>query len=210
MGKLTIEGKASKEYAYDLMEISMIFYARETVVAQAVKKVMEQAEKFLEKLDKVGIHPESLQIGDDSISRDSYSGKEVVRAERELKLKIPFDMDFANYIRYLIGELRVNVNLQVQYSFLNPEKIHKELIQLALEDSKAKAQCVAQMMEQKVVGIDSVSIGEEWRRKGSLPNHPLTGLREDCYQELPGMLSNRVQAPTSREDESVEVVWLIE
>ena len=208
--RLTIEGKATKEYAYDLMEISLIFYAREATAAQAVKKVMEQSEKFLGKLDEVGIHPESLQIGDDSISRDSYSGKEVVRAERELKLKTPFNMDFANYIRYLVGEMRVDVNLQVQYSFLDAEQIHKELVQLALEDSKTKAQCVAQMMEQKVVGIDSVSIGEEWRRKGSLPNHPLTGLQEDCYQELPGMLSSRVQAPTSREDESVEVVWLIE
>ena len=210
MGKLTIEGKASKEYAYDLMEISITVYTQEMTTAQAVKKAEDQSEKFLEKLDQAGIKPESIQMEGDSISREFCSGSEVVKAGRELKLRTPFDMDLANYIRRLIGEMRANVKLYVQYSFSDIEQIHKELIQLALDDSKAKAELVAQMMGQKLVGIDSVSIGEEWCRKGSLPNQPVTGFRTGCYDELSSMISSRVQAPTSNEDESVEVVWLIE
>lgn len=46
MGKLTIRGEAAKEYAYDLMEISVQFWGTEGSAAAAIKKVTHQSENF--------------------------------------------------------------------------------------------------------------------------------------------------------------------
>ena len=48
MGKLTIRGEAAKEYAYDLMEISVQFWGTEGSAAAAIKKVTHQSEELLE------------------------------------------------------------------------------------------------------------------------------------------------------------------
>ena len=63
MGKLTIEGRASKKYDYDQMSVSVTFHSRMSTTSQALKNVMRQSELFLEKLDAAGIAPENVQIG---------------------------------------------------------------------------------------------------------------------------------------------------
>lgn len=47
MGKLLIEGKATKEFPYDLMNISVKFWATEGSAAVALKRVTQQSEEFL-------------------------------------------------------------------------------------------------------------------------------------------------------------------
>ena len=103
MGKLTIEGRASKKYDYDQMSVSVTFHSRMSTTSQALKNVMRQSELFLEKLDAAGIAPENVQIGKDSTEEESYHEPYTVRANRELKISTAFSMDFANYIRYLIA-----------------------------------------------------------------------------------------------------------
>ena len=158
MGKLTIEGRASKKYDYDQMSVSVTFHSRMSTMSQALKNVMRQSELFLEKLDAAGIAPENVQIGKDSTEEESYHEPYTVRANRELKISTAFSMDFANYIRYLIEENELDAEIETNYAFSNQEAIRAELIRLALEDSKAKAGDIAQTMGQKLVGIESVVV----------------------------------------------------
>ena len=117
-------------------------------------------------------------------------------------------MDLANYIRYLIEENEFDADIETDYCFSNQEEIREELIKMALEDSKMKANDIAQMMGQKLVGIDSVVVGEERLRTLEYPaSKKERSCCESCYDE---MLSRRVKAPTTNRSESVEVVWLIE
>ena len=153
MGKLTIEGRASKKYDYDQMSVSVTFHSRMSTTSQALKNVMRQSELFLEKLDAAGIAPENVQIGKDSTEEESYHEPYTVRANRELKISTAFSMDFANYIRYLIEENELDAEIETNYAFSNQEAIRAELIRLALEDSKAKAGDIAQTMGQKLLII---------------------------------------------------------
>ena len=165
MGKLTIEGRASKKYDYDQMSVSVTFHSRMSTTSQALKNVMRQSELFLEKLD----------------------------------------------IRYLIEENELDAEIETNYAFSNQEAIRAELIRLALEDSKAKAGDIAQTMGQKLVGIESVVVGND-------PVRPLVYSasqgENECgdgyYEQLMSVLSRRVKAPTTDRSESVKVVWLTE
>lgn len=211
MGKLTIEGRASKKYDYDQMSVSVTFHSRMSTTSQALKNVMRQSELFLEKLDAAGIAPENVQIGKDSTEEESYHEPYTVRANRELKISTAFSMDFANYIRYLIEENELDAEIETNYAFSNQEAIRAELIRLALEDSKAKAGDIAQTMGQKLVGIESVMVGND-------PVRPLVYSasqgENECgdgyYEQLMSVLSRRVKAPTTDRSESVKVVWLTE
>lgn len=211
MGKLTIEGKASKKYSYDLMEVSVTFRSQEEKTAQALKTVMSQSETFLAELEAAGIALETVQIGKDETSEDSYQRPCRVRAKRELRLCVPFNMDFANYIRFLVEKNALDADIETTYEFSNLGKIHEELIKLALEDSKTKAAYIAQSMGQKLVGVDSVVIGENKIRPLVYPAMERSEVDSDGqYDQLSSLLSKRVKAPNADQSETVEVVWLIE
>lgn len=161
MGKLTIEGEASKEYAYDVMEISVTFRATKDSSAAALERVMKQSEKFLELLEQAGVSIENIRIAEDSVKDITFDEKIRVEARRALKICTPFNMDFANYVREIVQKSDLDADVSTQYKFSNPEKIQDELIKLALEDSKEKATYIAGIMGQTIVGIDSVEIGHK-------------------------------------------------
>lgn len=208
MGKLTIEGRASKEYAYDRMEISVTFWATEGATATALKRVTEQSEEFLGILDKAGIPPETVRIGEDSTEKRTYDSRFQVEAERELTLCVPFNMDTLNFVRDTVQKNALDAKIDTHYKFSNPDALHAELIRLALEDSKEKANSIAETMGQKVVGIKTMSVGNvEGKNVIQETERLYTGL---CLEAAMAPLSSRVQAPVSIENESVEVVWLIE
>lgn len=210
MGKLTIEGRASKEYAYDRMEISVTFWATEGATATALKRVTEQSEEFLGILDKAGIPPETVRIGADSVEKCSFDSKLQVEAERELTLCVPFNMDTLNFVRDTVQKNALDARIDTEYKFSDPDAIHAELIRLALEDSKEKANAIAETMGQKVVGVKTLLAGNVRGKNVIMPPMRLAEGNSGCYEELSALLSRRVQAPVSTENESVEVVWLIE
>lgn len=209
MGKLTIEGEASKEYAYDVMEISVAFRATKGSSAAALERVMKQSEKFLELLEQAGVSIENIRIAEDSVKDITFDEKIRVEARRALKICTPFNMDFANYVREIVQKSDLDTDVSTQYKFSNPEKIQDELIKLALEDSKEKATYIAGIMGQTIVGIDSVEIGHKKLRPFEAQK------KEDgivCYEELTleKLLSRRLQAPQDPRVETVQVVWNIE
>ena len=211
MGKLTIEGKASREFQYDLMEISLKFWAKEGSTTAALKKITQQSEEFLAIMDSTGIKIEEFRIRKDSVENEKYSDKFSVKGERELSICIPFNMDFLNYIRDIIQKKAFDAEIDTTYKFSDIEKIHKELIRMALLDAKEKAECIAQTMGQKVMGVQSVVIGES-RLKSLISRSNKTATEDsmDCYDSLLNILSRRVQAPVTTESETVQVEWLIE
>lgn len=211
MGKLTIRGEAAKEYAYDLMEISVQFWGTEGSAAAAIKKVTHQSEEFLEELERAGVKPEDIHIGEDAVERRSTNSGFQIEVERKLKLCVPFNMDFANFIRNVVQKKALDAGIETHYKFSAPETIHQELLKMALEDSRQKATFIAETMGERVVGIKTMTVGDALGRNLLMcPQSALDSSGVLCFNELNSLLSHRVQAPLSMESESVEVVWLIE
>ena len=63
-------------------------------------------------------------------------------------------------------------------------------------------------MGQKLIGIDSVEIERHYGSRMDYMCREEERPRRACYGAFPH--SNKLQSPVTEEDESVEVVWLIE
>ena len=59
-------------------------------------------------------------------------------------------MEFANYIRELVVDKKYDVEISTENKLSNIEEVRKELLKLAIEDSKEKAGYVAELMGQKI------------------------------------------------------------
>lgn len=209
MGKLTIEGKATKEYEYDVMEITVRFQVHEKSSADAIEKVTSQCEECLSLLSEQGIAMDNIRIGEDSVGQEYDDHELDVCATREIVMRLPFDVSFSNCFMELIREKGYEVDLDIEPRMSKHSEIRNELLKLAIEDSKAKALFIADAMDQKISGIDSVHIGD---RYGS------SQLDWMCCEQKRGFLaapkrlqlSNKLKAPTTTETATVEVVWIIE
>lgn len=209
MGKLTIEGKATKEYEYDVMEITVRFQVHEKTSAAAIRKVTSQCEECLSILDEQGISMGDIRIGKDSVEQEYEDNELDVCATREIVMRLPFDVSLSNYFMELIGEKGYEVDLDIEPLMSNNSEIRNELLKLAIEDSKSKASFIASAMDQKIIGIDSVEIGASY---GGSKRDWIYCEQERGYFVAPKrlQLSNKLMAPTTTESETVEVVWIIE
>lgn len=209
MGKLKIEGKVTKEYEYDVMEITVRFQVHEKSSADAIGKVTGQCEECLSILTEQGISMDDIRIGEDSVEQDYDDHELDVCATREIVMRLPFDVSFSNYFMELIREKGYEVDLDIEPHLSSYSDIHNELLKLAIEDSKSKASFIAGAMDQKITGIDSVEIGD---RYGSSRMDWMCCEQERSFLAAPKGLqfSNKLKAPTTTESATVEVVWIIE
>ena len=208
MSKLNIQGIGSKEYDYDTTEITLSFRYRGKNSVESVKHVKEQCEEFLVLIREAGIDIESIRISDDSVSQNYYSQNFEVIATRSLQFIIPFNMEFANYIREIVADKKYDVEISTENKLSNIEEVRKELLKLAIEDSKEKAGYVAELMGQKIVGIESIETSEQQREKNKM--------WLQCEQERgiavkrDSVLSDSLKAPSTVEKETVDIVWILE
>ncbi|MEE0265105.1 MAG: SIMPL domain-containing protein [Acutalibacteraceae bacterium] len=207
MGKLSIVGKAEREFSYNAVEITVNFIVREKTTAEAVNKMMEQNEKLLEAITEAGVNMKDIHISDNSIDQDYDDDEMYVEVTRGMKIRLQFDMHFINSLMSMISEQDLSVDLDCKYQLTNREEIHMELMKEALADSKKKAEVIASVTGQKIVGIDSIDkdrhICMDW-----MYCEQERPLRLTLYPE--SRLSNKLQSPITTESESISVVWLIE
>ena len=206
MSKLTNVGRAKKQYEADAETITLCFQAHAENAATANEKVLAECETFLEVLTNWGIAMDQIHMSDDRISQ-SYDDQELeAEAAREIKLELPYSMEFNNSILALIQEKHLNVDFEIDYHLSNYESIHQELMQAALADSKAQAEMIAASMGQRIIGIDKLEvdrfgIGEYLRCEQE------RGFASPEKRAV--MLSDQLVAPLQEESERMEVVWIM-
>lgn len=205
MGKLSITGKAEREVSYNAIEMSVTFYIHAKTTAEALQIVMEQSEKFLELVTAAGIDMKDIHIGDNSVDQ-RYSDDELkAHASREMKIRLHFDMAFVNGLMDMIREQDFAVDLDCDYHLTNRAELHMELMKEALADSKKKAEVIAEIMGQKIIGIDSVEHDRHNDMEWMCCEQERGIIREGAAP-----LSNQLEAPITTESETISVVWLIE
>lgn len=207
MGKLSIVGKATHEYPYDTVEVTVSFEVHENSTSAALEKVLNQCEDFLAEMNKDGVSMDSIRIGDDSVSQNYSDKKFNVRAKRKIKMRVPFNMEFKNHIMTLIQDKDYDVDINTDYSISNITEIHNNLIKEAIEDSRQKAIFIAESMGQKLIGVDSVKIGDIY--DDTTDNVFYDSKACPCSVKALNY-SNMIQSPVTKESEAVSVVWIIE
>lgn len=205
MSKLTITGKASDKFMPDTEQITIRFQYHAKNSAEASQKVLSECEAFLKELSEWGISPDHIHSSRDNINQEYFDRDFDVTTTREVKIELPFNMEFNNSIIELVQERQLNIDFDISYSLSNYQEIHNELLKKALEDSKKKAELIAGSMEQKITGIDKLDMSDRYDDKDWML----------CECERPfnlndiriPKLSDKLKAPLMEESESVEVVW---
>lgn len=207
MGKLKIGGQAAKEYTYDQIDMIIRFESHADKSNNATRSALRQCEDFLIILE--GLYDISnVRIGEDSVEQEyNYDEDNYVTATREIRLRLPFDMEQVNTVLSLIEANHFDVDVETHPRFTNWTGIHNDLIKMAIQDSESKAKFIAEECHQTVKGIDSIEVGNHYRNRDNDMDtetaKPLKPLSEySC--------SDKLGAATSVESEQVEVVWIIE
>ncbi len=212
MGKLTITGRAEHEYPYDAMEITLNFSVQKSSTANALTAVLGQCEEFLAKVTAEGLSMENIRIENDSTRRNQRydRGSVSYAAERTIKIRVPFSMDYANYLLSVVSEKGYDAAISTEYLLTNREEIHSELIKEALSDSRKKAELIAQSMGIKVAGLDTASICASHDNFAMLRASMAQEQERGVASPQSLSLSSQLGSPVTKESETVEAVWIIE
>ena len=168
---------------------------------------MDQNEKFLELITEAGVNMKDIHIGNNSIEQDYDDDEMYVEVTRGMKIRLHFDMPFVNSLMSMISEQDFSVDLDCKYQLTNRQEIHMELMKEALADSRSKAEIIAGVTGQKIVGIDSIQ-HDRYSYMDWMCND-----RENLFYDSMAIfsgLSNQLQSPLTMESESISVVWQIE
>lgn len=210
MGKLRVVGKARREYTCDIMYIKLSFKAWADDTAQAIETSMSQCDMFLEILEQQGIDINMIHMSNADVSQEMYDEKHEISAEREIELRLPFDMNVINRLSEIIKENNLKVDMDISFKLTNMLALHEQLLKEAVLDSKKKAEMLAAAMGQKVVGIEKLDAGDRYRACDSEEKAYYDQFSHKIGEVHQRSRSNRLQAPLVTEFESVDVEWIIE
>lgn len=209
MGEISIRGKAEREYEYDIIIINLSFLLDEIKAADATKKVMEQCESFLNRLDHLGIGRDSVRFEKDEIDTvyDRETDEETFAVKRTISITTDFNMKVINTIMDIIAEEKYDVEMDYNYGFSEVNVIHKQLLKEAVEDSRKKAEAIAEVVGSRIIGIQKVNEDRVYNRESPQVDF----MQYEQYRGDSGYEnSDKMKSPVSKESEEIMIVWEIE
>lgn len=209
MGKITIMGHAEREVSYDQVHIVIEFKANEKTATRASETVINQCEAFLKALKERGVSINQIHLGEDKIG-ESYRNRDdgTISATRSISMDVAYNMNFMNSLLKLIQKQGSDVEYHTTYRLSEEKKIHEELMQEAIRDSKVKAELMAAALNQKVIGLKSATNSTN-RVMDKFLDFMKLNEEHDAYYEEEELCSKELLSPTTTVMEELEAVWII-
>lgn len=204
MGTLNIIGRAERKVHCNAMQIYLTFSACENTSALASKKAMQNCEDFLNLLQKNQIDISKLTIQDIDNSEENFSDEVKYCAEREIQLDTDYSMTFLNQLDVWIQQVDYSVSLSTNFYINNLEEVHQELLHEAINNSRQKAEILAETMHQKITGFETIQLDDYHNPRPSV--HYL----QSCEREDTRCLSDVLASPVHTEIESIKIIWKVE
>lgn len=205
MSIFKIIGKSERKINYDIAIISINFLASGKVTFDASAKTLKDCDKFLEEIEKMGIKPSSFSLDNDEVSEGGYSDDSDYESERCIKLEIPFDMVIINSIHELLNTKKYNAEFELDYKLSNEKKIHMELMNEAVLDSKEKAEKLAKTLGLKLKGVESLVTDNNFDNYDMMECEGSLKFLSDSP-----IKSNELKSKDTMIRERVEVKWILE
>ena len=207
MGVLRVKGNSTKEFTCDVMYINFVFKAWDNTSEQAIGKVRTNCNEFIQTMENEGVSIENIHLNDERITTIKDDKNIIwVNASRKIEIRLKFNMKLLNRISDIVRDNGFTADMDVSFSLSNMNEIHAQLIEDTVIDSKNKAEMIAQTMGQKVKGIielDAKHISSGWDDDLFCDAFAMFNRKSDS-------VSDRLQAPLTKEHENVEVKWEIE
>lgn len=209
MAELTVKGFAKKEVLCDWVQYIFTFEKEAKTSAEGIEAVNQEIEKFLGIMENAGVNPEEFVTGTMS-SRKKYSVDDDDEFPYEACKSIYFytelKLENSNAILQIISDNKIDVRYSEDHNPRNVEQVHRELLKMAMEDSKAKAEMIAACAGKKVIGI--VKVDANIKEHEEIRSSEIE--RGIHYIRTVPMKADKLRLDTVEESEEVEVVWLIE
>ena len=159
MSKIMVTGAAEKEFLADQCVIDIEVQSKERTAAKAAGVVTKECEKFLSELSKMGITSDHIQLKADTVRSEGYRESDnFYTSTKRLLIVLPADMTIINGIRRIIENGFDTVSMSIEWKYSKERDAFTEVMDLAILDSKAKAERLASTMGCRIVGIDSANL----------------------------------------------------
>ncbi len=211
MGEMTIKGYAERRVECDIVEYDLEFKADGATIPEAAQAVNNELEHFLEIMEKSGVTSDMFELEDNSTS-EKYRSEDEEKpyySGRKVSIRMPLSTQSINSMMQNIAECKLNVALSEIYYCSNMAEIHKELLKEAVTDSRNKAELIASFTGQKIKGIKSVITDyAEYERELMRKRDKELGIHKLGVSHV--SRADNISSPTTHQEESVEVIWLID
>ncbi len=209
MSVFEIEGTARRAVPCDVAIISITFKGEGNNPAELSQKVMQECDDFLEKIAKSGMNLKNVRFDQDRVADGRYRDANEKQAIRSIRLRIPFDMKLINEIQSLLYMGKYSYELVVTGDISNRTQLKIELAKEALNNSKKEAEELAETLELKLKGVDSIrkdrwddgSMDYEGEEDRKLPNF---------YKKAPSRTADNIGVKVIEESTNLKVRWILE
>ncbi|MCI5752219.1 MAG: SIMPL domain-containing protein [Oscillospiraceae bacterium] len=211
MGEMNVKGYAEKKIECDIVEYTLSFHAEGRTAAAALGAVNNELERFLTLIEEKGIQPDLFRIEENSTKKRYYSDNNdrPFEAVRKVSLTLRLDSAAVNWLLHFLSENGFKAESEEEYicSILNEQ--HKELLQLAVGDSKEKAELLANSLGKKLLGIKQLKTNsdisdEHIYKEIEIPTSA------DFACKSKSSRSSHLSSPVLYESEEIDITWLIE
>lgn len=201
MGKIKVRGYAERKVEVDECIYTITFSHTDVYESEAIRRVKENSEEFLGKLKEKNIDISKVHLSDDHILR----GGSNKTCTRELKIVCDASAGTNNFMLGIIKDNRIEASITTNYRYSKQEELHKELLKLAVQKSKEKANIIASASDSEVIGIDYMTFDRYDD--------------EDCYDEymtdakcnmscsMDRSISDEISNKINYEHEEVFITW---
>ena len=215
MGKIKVNGSAERLYDPDMFVLSLEIRERGDTAAEASGCMREAVEDLLTELEKIGITAEYIRMEEDAVDERSrsYSGSEEIYwyvSKRKLSISTKPDMEIVNSVRRIIADEESDITMDLEFVVSDMEEIRKQLLREAVADAKAKAQLIAEAMDQELTGIESADTGETYYCVDEeLETAAMDGMLAEAKGFSAGERSDDIKAKQIMISSQINIVWLI-
>ena len=215
MGKIKVNGSAERLYDPDMFVLSLEIRERGDTAAEASGCMREAVEDLLTELEKIGITAEYIRMEEDAVDERSrsYSGSEEIYwyvSKRKLSISTKPDMEIVNSVRRIIADEESDITMDLEFVVSDMEEIRKQLLREAVADAKAKAQLIAEAMDQELTGIESADTGETYYCVDEeLETAAMDGMLAEAKDFSARERSDDIKAKQIRISSQINIVWLI-
>ena len=155
-GTLELSSTVTRMVDCDVAYIGICFFDEGENGGEVSENVMKECERFLACIGKLGFTPGDFRLEKDVVREPSYREEKNLKGERELLIRMPYNMGLINSIREILVEGKFKHRISVDGEISDPAQVRKMLMQEALRNSRMEAETLANEMGAKIKALVSI------------------------------------------------------
>ena len=204
MGTIRVRGSAERRYPADRFTVRMEIRANGASSGEAIAAGKRQTEEMLSRmLEQLKLEPELFMMQNESV-RQIYGDRPHYQFTKSVSVEIAAELAAVSRVTAMLEAL-TDTEYYIDFALSDSAEKEREVLQLAVEDSRRRAELIAAAVGQKLCGIEDVQC--EYAGGEMLREAPLAKCAgADCENGL----ADRLRAPEQTISKEVQIVWRTE